>query len=97
MNTKHWQDFKDDWLVRDGTILIPYIQPLSFDFPDEAEYNKWQNSGLVDITYRRLIVTVYLQNKNVFRDLFIEEVTRADIEQYLLFINARATLDNVWK
>jgi len=94
---EHWQDFKDDWLVRDGKTLIPYIYPLAFDLPDEIEYIDWRKSGRTEISYRRLIVTVYLYKKNVFHDIFIKNVTVEDVQHYLLLVKAQLSLEGVWK
>jgi hypothetical protein len=92
-----WQDFKDDWLIRGEKVLIPYIYPLVFDLPSSNEYSVWKNNNLIEITYQRLVVTVYLYKKNVFHDIFIKNVSKADIEHYLLYCKARFTLDNSWK
>lgn len=91
-----WNDFREDWLVRDGKLLIPYIFPLLFDFPDNLQFIDWQNTGACKISYQRCIVTVYLRKKNVFHDLFIKNVNEHDIKQYMQLVKAHSVMSGVW-
>ncbi len=91
-----WQDFKDDWLVRDGMMLAPYNFSLMFDIPSELEYLDWEHRKLCKIEYPRLIVTLYQHKTGKFHDLLIKNVTKADIEHYLEHLSAHAELHNLW-
>ena len=87
-----WQGFADAWLERDGKSLLPYNLPLLFDHVSDAEYWSWQHKGFDPCGTQRLIITVFQYRTGRFADVFITDVTDAEMARIRMLITSKLTL-----
>ncbi|HEX8183026.1 MAG TPA: hypothetical protein VF575_05500 [Candidatus Saccharimonadales bacterium] len=87
-----WEEFAGEWLERDGQSLLPYNLPLLFDHVSDAEYWGWQQKGFDPCGTQRLIVTVFQYRTGRFADVFITNVTDAEMARIRMLIMSRLTL-----
>jgi hypothetical protein len=87
-----WQAFIDTWLTRDGQSLLSYNLPLLFDHVSDAEYWAWKQKGFDPCGTQRLIVTVFQYRTGRFADVFITNVTDAEMSRIKLLMQSKLTL-----
>lgn len=87
-----WELFADDWLIRDGQSLLAYNLPLLFDHVPDAEYWGWQQKGFDPCGTQRLIVTVFQYRTSRFADVFITNVTDAEMSRISLLVRSKLAL-----
>lgn len=89
-----WEAFADEWFVRDGKSLLPYNLPILFDHVPDADYWAWQQKGFDPCGTQRLIVTVFQYRTGRFADIFITDVTDAEMSRIKLLMQSKLALQS---
>lgn len=87
-----WETFTDEWLIRDGKSLLSYNLPLIFDHVSDAQYWGWQQKGFDPCGTQRLIITVFQYRTGRFADVFITNVTDAEMSRITMLMQSKLTL-----
>ena len=89
----NWQEFADEWLEKDGQSLLQYNLPLLFDHVSDLEYWGWQQKGFDPCGTQRLVVTVFQYRTGRFADIFITNMTDAEMSRIAMLFQSRLTLN----
>lgn len=87
-----WEAFIDAWLNRDGQDLLAYNLPLLFDHVSDAEYWGWKQKGFDPYGTQRLIITIFQYRTGRFADVFITNVTDAEMSRIAMLMQSKLTL-----
>jgi hypothetical protein len=88
-----WEEFAAEWLERDGKSLLQYNLPLLFDHVSDIEYWGWQQKGFDPCGTQRLIVTVFQYRTGRFAEVFITNMTDAEMSRIAMLLQSRLTLN----
>lgn len=89
-----WEAFASEWLVRDGKSLLPYNLPVLFDHVSDADYWGWKQKRFDPCGTQRLIVTVFQYRTMRFADIFITDVTDAEMSRIKLLMQSKLALQS---
>ncbi len=87
-----WETFTNEWLMRDGENLLSYNLPLLFDHVSDAEYWGWRQKGFDPCGTQRLVATVFQYRTGRFAEVFITDVTDAEMSRIKLLMQSKFTL-----
>jgi len=88
-----WEEFAAEWLERDGKSLLQYNLPLLFDHVSDIEYWGWQQKDFDPCGTQRLIVTVFQYRTGRFAEIFITNMTDAEMSRISMLLQSRLTLN----
>jgi hypothetical protein len=88
----NWEDFSREWLQRDDQDILSYNLPLLFDHVSNAEYWAQKQKGFDPYKKQCLIVTIFQYRVDRFADVFITDVTDADMDRIKLLIQSKLKL-----
>jgi hypothetical protein len=89
---EHWEAFAQQWLERDGQDVMLYNLPLLFDHVSDVVYWSWQQKGFDPCGTQRLIVTVFQYRTGRFAEVFITNITDAEMQRIKLLMQSRLAL-----
>ena len=87
-----WDAFTKDWFEKEGQDTLTYNLPLLFDHVSDAEYWGWQQKGFDPYGTQRLILTIFQYRTGRFADVFITNVTDAEMSRIKMLMQSRLTL-----
>ena len=87
-----WEEFAGEWFEKDGKSMLKYNLPLLFDHVSDAAYWSWRHKGFDPCGTQRLIVTVFQYRTGRFAEVFITDVTDAEMSRIKLLIQSKLAL-----
>ncbi|MGH7157971.1 MAG: hypothetical protein ACREGD_02750 [Candidatus Saccharimonadales bacterium] len=87
-----WDDFAAEWFIKDGQDILGYNLPLLFDHVSDAEYWAWQQKGFDPCGTQRLVVDIFQHRTGRFAEIFITDVTDAEMSRIRLLMQSKLTL-----
>lgn len=88
-----WSDFAGQWVQHGSDYRLPFNLPLLFDHVSDIDYWAWQQKQFDPVGNQRLIVTIFQQRTNKFAEVFIGNVSDAELGRIKLLLASHVKLN----